>query len=347
MQITTGKKQSAMKFVIYGAEGIGKSTFLSQAPNVLFIDTEGSTDELDVSRLPTPTSWQMLLDSIAYVRNNPNVCSTLVIDTADWAEMQCAEHVCAKQKKESIEDFGYGKGFTYLTEEFAKLLHLLDEVQAKGVHVGLSAHAKMRKFEQPDEMGAYDRWELKLSKNVAPLVKEWAKLVLFANYRTVVVKQKEGKSKAQGGERVMYTSHHPCWDAKNRHGLPEVIPLSFDSVTHLFTSGSAPAQAPAPVTSAPATSNNPPQQNFTASPPPDANPFPEVIPPYVHPQLADLMKMHGVTVGEIELAVTEKGYFPLGTEISQYPRDFVEGCLIAGWQGLHGYIVETQKNIPF
>ena len=28
-----------------------------------------------------------------------------------------------------------------------------------GIHVVLTAHAMMRKFEQPDEMGAYDRWE--------------------------------------------------------------------------------------------------------------------------------------------------------------------------------------------
>ena len=45
----------------------------------------------------------------------------------------------------------------------------------------------MRKFEQPDEMGAYDRWELKLAKKVGPLVKEWADMILFANYKTTVV----------------------------------------------------------------------------------------------------------------------------------------------------------------
>ena len=31
------------------------------------------------------------------------------------------------------------------------------------VNVVLTAHAQMRKFEQPDAAGAYDRWELKLS----------------------------------------------------------------------------------------------------------------------------------------------------------------------------------------
>lgn len=43
MNITRGKIKSAQKVVIYGPEGIGKSTFASQFPNPLFIDTEGST----------------------------------------------------------------------------------------------------------------------------------------------------------------------------------------------------------------------------------------------------------------------------------------------------------------
>ena len=33
-----------------------------------------------------------------------------------------------------------------------------------GINVVLTAHAQIRKFEQPDEMGAYDRYELKLGK---------------------------------------------------------------------------------------------------------------------------------------------------------------------------------------
>lgn len=46
MNITKGKIKSAQKVVIYGPEGIGKSTFASQFPNPLFIDTEGSTKTL-------------------------------------------------------------------------------------------------------------------------------------------------------------------------------------------------------------------------------------------------------------------------------------------------------------
>ncbi len=66
-----------------------------------------------------------------------------------------------------------------MAEEFSRLLSACDLVIAAGIHVVVTAHAKMRKFEQPDEMGAYDRWEMKLSKQTAPLLKEWCDILLL------------------------------------------------------------------------------------------------------------------------------------------------------------------------
>ena len=239
MQIIRGKIPGAKKIVVYGPEGIGKSTFAAQFPDTLFIDTEGSTKDLDVARTETPTSWMMLMDQVRYVKEHPELCRTLVIDTADWAEMLCITQICDKNHKASIEEFGYGKGYVYVQEEFGRLLNALEEVVKVGIHVVLTAHAKMRKFEQPDELGAYDRWEMKLTKQTAPMVKEWADMVLFANYKTLVVNvdgqgAQKGKNKAQGGKRVMYTSHHSCWDAKNRYGLPDEVAFSYDSIRHIL-----------------------------------------------------------------------------------------------------------------
>ena len=118
-------------------------------------------------------------------------------------------------------------------------MNLLSDIIDQGVHVVLVAHAQMRKFEQPDEMGAYDRWEMKLEKKVYPLIKEWADIILFCNYKTIVVNvdgqgAAKGTNKVQGGKRVMYTTHHPCWDAKNRHDLLPEIPLDWDEIKHIF-----------------------------------------------------------------------------------------------------------------
>lgn len=235
MEITRGIQNTAQKVVVYGPEGIGKTTFASKFPDPLFIDTEGSTKKLDVKRLPTPTSFTLFMEEIAYVKANPNLCDTLVIDTADWTEKLCLEHICSTKSVSGIEDIGYGKGYTYLEEEFGRMLNRLSDLIDLSINVVITAHAAMRKFEQPDEMGAYDRWELKLQKKTAPLLKEWGDMVLFANYKTYVINvdnqgAAKGKNKAQGGARVMYTSHHPCWDAKNRHGLAPELPFEYSQI---------------------------------------------------------------------------------------------------------------------
>ena len=118
MNISNGIQPHPVKMVLYGVEGIGKSTFASKAPDPLFIDTEGSTKDLNVKRVdPSPKTWMELVTYIQEIRNSNEVfCKTLVIDTADWAERMCIRHICDKNQKSGIEDWGYGKGYTYVYE---------------------------------------------------------------------------------------------------------------------------------------------------------------------------------------------------------------------------------------
>lgn len=355
MKITSGKLETAQKVVVYGPEGIGKSTFASQFPEPLFIDTEGSTKHMDVKRFDAPSSWTMLLQQIEYVKKTPGLCKTLVIDTADWAEQLATQHICAKANKLSIEDFGYGKGYTYLAEEFGKMLNLLNDVIDCGINVCVTAHAKMRKFEQPDEMGAYDRWELKLQKNTAPLLKEWSDMLLFATYKTFVVKDENNKAKAQGGRRTMYTQHHPCWDAKNRHGLPNEVAFSYDSIASCIAQESevAPVQPKSDIASQPVitpsatettkTSETTKSTEITQSPPVESPPEPNNELPKA---LLDLMAADNVTEDEIQLAVSLKGYYTALTPVAKYDPGFIQGVLIGAWPQVLAEIKST-RNVPF
>lgn len=380
MKIIKGKIAGAKKVVVYGPEGIGKSTFASRFPEPLFIDTEGSTKDLDVARTEPPSSWPMLLDQVQYVKSDPNICRTLVIDTADWAEMLCVEAVCGKAQKSGIEDFGYGKGYTYLAEEFGRLLNLLSEVVDRGVNVVMTAHAKMRKFEQPDEMGAYDRWELKLQKQTAPLLKEWADMVLFVNYKTIVVNvdgqgAQKGKNKAQGGRRVMYTAHHPCWDAKNRYGLPEETPFEYGQIAHIIETAAPLVQGENTVAAvsqqekeeavAPTRQEEKPavQDNFSAPEqmrlPVDNRPAAEdnrdsalYIDERIPKSLRDLMIAHTVMEDEIQRVCEAKGYVPLGTPLRDYDvinPGIVDGLLVASWDQVKAAVMSMREteSIPF
>ena len=241
--ITKGKIRSTVRLCAYGSEGIGKSTFAAAFPDPLFIDIEGGTKQLDVARMPVPETWRDLLEEIDAVIQEPDVCRTLVIDTIDRAEVLLVSQLLAEAGVDSIEKYGggYGKGYTALQERFTKdFLNRLDRLIAKGVNVTLLAHAQMRKLESPDEP-PYDRWELKVSKKVAPIVKEWADILLFMNYDVLVVEE-NGRNKAKGNaKRMMHANHKPTYDAKNRYGLPDDMPLSFNPLEKIYA-GTVPVQ---------------------------------------------------------------------------------------------------------
>ena len=234
LSITRGPRFRALGVVLYGPEGIGKSTLASQFPSPIFIDLEHGTDTMDIARTDTPKTFNDVLTLMTMILEEDEF-KTVVIDTADKLEQLITAHVLEAHHLNSIEDAGYGKGYTYIAEEFVRFLRKCGELIDAGKNVVIVAHAMMRKFEQPDEMGAYDRWELKLSKKAAPLVKEWADMVLFLNYKTTVVTDEKTKSKkARGGKRVMYATHHPAWDAKNRFGLDDELDMDFDSIRQCF-----------------------------------------------------------------------------------------------------------------
>ena len=376
--INRGIVPTAKKVVIYGPEGIGKTTFAARFPNPVFIDTEGSTKEYDVARFPAPTSWQMLLDEVAEVKKNPQICRTLVIDTADWAESACFAHVISAGQVKSIEDFGYGKGYVKAKEEFGKLLNELTEVVNAGVNVVVTAHAAMRKFEQPDEMGSYDRWEMKLytsqKTNIAALLKEWADMVLFANYKTFAVKDKNSnKAKAQGGQRVMYTTHHPCWDAKNRYGLPEILPLDYEGIRGVIESGPAdqqekdiqvisqgsifdhhedvPAKSPAP--EAPKANKSTKKPEAKKEEP--AAPVGFDVDPAIPKNLRDLMIADGVTEWDIQNLMSVWGYVDSQMPVREYTKivndgvSIIDGFLVPQWADIRKEIqkMNDAEEIPF
>lgn len=247
LNITRGRIEAAVRATIYGDEGIGKTTLATQFPAPLVLDTEDGTHHLDVARVSVH-DWKTLTLAVTELAVNPQGFKTVVIDSADWAEKLLTEWLLKTSGKKSIEDFGFGKGYVMLAEHWTRFLASCDVLVGQGIHVVFVAHAMVKRTSPPDQTDGYDRFELKLTKQVSPLLREWCDLLLFCNYRTKVVEGNDGRLKATGGkERVMYAEHTAAFDAKNRFQLPAEMPMDIEQLQKIFA---GPAAAPAPAATA-------------------------------------------------------------------------------------------------
>ncbi len=226
--INGGRKQEPFDIILYGPEGTGKSTFASNAPSPVFFDLEGGTGELDVKRMPQVDNWAEFGQGMEFLAKERHPFKTVVVDTADALEILIHRAVCAEHKEESIEAFGYGKGYEYALKLWQEFVGQMRTLRARGMHTIVLAHSQVRTFSNP--RGAdYDRFQLKLGKKADGLLKDRAKAVLFVTYDDAVKEKKIGKSKAFGdGSRVVFTEYRPAFDAKNRYGLPFEMSLNWD-----------------------------------------------------------------------------------------------------------------------
>jgi hypothetical protein len=234
LNIQRGRRHTPVRAVIYGTEGIGKSTLAAAFPSPVILDTEEGTHHLDVARVSIG-SWDELRAAVAEIGSKPSEFRTVVIDSADWAERLLTEQLLRENKWASIESAGYGKGFTMLAEAFGRFLTQCDALIGVGLNVAFVAHSKVQRTSPPDMADGFDRYELKLTKQTAPLLKEWCDLLAFCNYKTTVSEGSDGRKKATGGKRrLMHLERAAAWDAKNRYGLDAELPMTIESLAPIF-----------------------------------------------------------------------------------------------------------------
>ena len=239
--ITKGREQQPPRIMIYGSEGVGKSTFASLAPNPVFVQTEDGLSEIDTSKFPLARTFDDVVMQLQAVRDEQHEYGTLVIDSVDWLERLVWDRVCADYGVKSIEkaDGGYGKGYVHALTYWRQIVSILNDIRSKrGMAVILIAHAAVERFEDP-EHAAYDRYTPRIHKKACSLICEWVDAVLFAS-RRLRVDSTTGKAApvgADGGERILRTNGSPACIAKNRFGLPTELPLSWTAFVEALKGG--------------------------------------------------------------------------------------------------------------
>ncbi len=237
-KIHTGKRPAPPRLLVYGVEGVGKSSFAAGAPHPIFIPTEDGLGEIDCAAFPLAKSLPEVETYLSALASEPHDYQTVVIDSLDWLEQLIWDDLCRLSNATSIEkvDGGYGKGYIAALRFWRQFIDSLETLhKQRQMAVILIAHTKVERFEDP-ESSSYDRYTPRLHKHANAVVTEWADAVLFATrkFRTESEDVGFGRERTiavgigkDGGERILRTVGGPSCIAKNRYNLPYELELSW------------------------------------------------------------------------------------------------------------------------
>lgn len=354
LNIEKGIKAPPPKVVIYGVEGIGKTTLASRFPNPLFLDTEEGSGRLDVARVRVP-DYPSLRLAVQELSRDMQGFRTLVLDSADWIESSIIAGICADKGIDSLDTLAWGKGYLALKDAWERLLDSLTLLQRRhGCGVVFTAHAVPRKVRNPGEGEPYDHMEMPLEKKTAPLLRQWADFLLYLKYDvTTVTDSKTGRVTPGGGQRVVCTAHTLWYDAKSRAPLPPKVRLDeagWKSILAAIYGGQPKPEPPKPEPEAkPEPKPEPqPQPEPEAKPEPQPQPEPEPEPQPEperkplsevspeHNRLMDAMIAQGITDAEMQQVALAKKMYPANTPLANWSVESVSRVLahfdqIASW----------------
>ena len=219
--------------IVYGPSGLGKTTLAIGSKNPILLQTEEGlgilTKKREIAHSGLIKDYDTFIDRLNKLINADDLpFDTLVVDSLDWLEPLVFAKTCEVHKQQSIESFGYGRGYSEATKYWREILDLVNRLRnEKSMRIVLIAHNQIKTFHDPSTE-SYDRHELKLNKHASALVLEASDMCLFLNYKKGTVKVQGNKgltSKTVQSGRVLVTTESPAAVAKNRYGLPEEIPV--------------------------------------------------------------------------------------------------------------------------
>lgn len=226
-----GITRAAHRVMIYGTGGIGKTSLAAKAPAPVFADLEGGSEDMSIPRVTGVENWA---DLRAWLTSGDfDGVQSIVIDTVTTAEEWCRQHVIANVKTEkgaivnSLEGFGWGKGYTHLFEEWRRLLADLETHYRAGRNIVLLAHAHIGKVPNPagdDYIRNQPRLFVNNQVSLLHSTVEWCDHTLFVNYD---VAAKDGKAKGSG-TRTIYTVETATHLAKTRGDILGEQPIIFE-----------------------------------------------------------------------------------------------------------------------
>jgi GTPase SAR1 family protein len=216
-------KIEVFSILLYGAPKIGKTTLASKFPKPLFLATEPGLDALDTYQVNVQ-EWKQMLDTLTALKREQHDFKTVVVDTLDNAYLLCSKAVCQAHGKEHESDFGHGKGWALVRNEFQNFLTRLVQLPTGTI---LISHSQTKEIDTP--AGKVVRTVPALPGRTGEIITGFVAMILYIG----LARKKENDQVVW--ERTIFTQ--PCreWEAGDRTGLlPKQLPLIYEAFAKCF-----------------------------------------------------------------------------------------------------------------
>lgn len=135
-------------FWLYADSYVGKSTFVDHIENVLFLNTDGNTDNTTAPVQPIKDevkkegrrtirtlAWEKFLDTIDALETEDNDYEAVALDLVEDIYEHCRVYVFDKNGWEHESDGSYGKGWSKVTTEFNNAMKRLKALGYQVIYI--------------------------------------------------------------------------------------------------------------------------------------------------------------------------------------------------------------------
>lgn len=221
------KDESPPIIIIYGVDGIGKSTLAAEAKDVVYLGTPGEHPPSDVDiEGDDIRDFRDIKDALLDLLELDHPFKWVIVDSLDGLEPMVWEETCDIHNKPNIEAFGFGKGYAAADEPWIEIVDIMLDLKKAGIGIIILAHPSIERFDSP-MTEPYNRYTIKIHKRANAIVRERADIVAFMNHKVKIEETKISRDKsvshAKGNARMIFLTGSPSFDAKNRYSMPDYI----------------------------------------------------------------------------------------------------------------------------
>jgi hypothetical protein len=237
------------RILLYGVPKIGKSTLASEFPNPVFIQAEdGTPGGVEIMTFGTITRLDDVYDAFTALDSEDHDFQTLVIDSLSALEQFIWADVCERNRWQSIESPGYGKGYIECDLAWLKIMQAVNYLRSsRQMMIVLIAHSEIKHVEDP-LIGPFDRFSVQLHKRAVEIVNKEVDVIAFLNYRNSISETsgpggKKIRKAVGAGDRILHFADRPGFVAGDRYSLPDDLPYirghGFEAIAPFLPNGAS------------------------------------------------------------------------------------------------------------